>query len=180
MTVTVMTFESKQHPWWLHLISGIMNIVIGILLLTTPVKTVVLLVLALGLYWLLEGIVMLVALFVDRTAWGWKLFIGIVSILAGIIILRHPLASAAVIPAIIILIMGIQGLITGILTLILAFKGGGLGSGVLGALSVFFGLVLISHYSDLVAIISLVWVAGVFAVIGGLVQLFQAFQQRSV
>ena len=180
MTLDVMTFETKQHPWWLHLISGILNIVIGILLLTTPVKTVVLLVLALGLFWLFEGIVMLVALFVDRTAWGWKLFIGIISIAAGIIILRHPLMSAAVIPAMIILIMGIQGLITGILALILAFKGGGLGSAVLGVLSIFFGIVLVSNYSNLVAIVSLVWVAGIFAVIGGLMQLFQAFQQRSV
>ena len=179
MTVSAMAFETEQSPWWLHLMGGIFNIIIGILLLTTPAKTVVLLVLALGIFWVVEGLITLVWMFVDHTAWGWKLFIGLLSVFAGIIILRHPLASAVTIPALIILLMGLQGLISGVVTLVLAFKGGGLGAGVFGVLSIIFGLILVANYASMGAIVALIWVAAIFALVGGIVQVFQAFQQRN-
>ena len=33
------TFETKQMPWWLVLMGGILNVIVGILLLTSPIKT---------------------------------------------------------------------------------------------------------------------------------------------
>jgi len=178
MTVSALAFETERSPWWLHLIAGLFNIILGLLLLTTPVKTVVLLVLALGIFWIVEGLMTLVWMFVDHTAWGWKLFIGLLSIIAGIIILRHPLVSAVSIPALIILLMGIQGLISGLFSIVLAFKGGGLGSGIFGALSILFGLVLVANYASLGAIAALVLVSAIFLLVGGVAQIFQAFQQR--
>jgi uncharacterized membrane protein HdeD (DUF308 family) len=180
MTAEVIALKTKQSPWWLHLISGALNIVIGILLLSTPAKTVVLLVLALGIYWLIHGLVTLVSMFIDHSAWFWKLLIGVISIAAGIIVLRHPLIGALVIPAIIILFLGIQGLITGVLSLIMAFQGGGFGAAILGVLNIIFGVILVANYSNLVAIASLVLVAGIFAIIGGLLQIARAFTQRNV
>jgi len=179
MTASAMDFKTEQSPWWLHLMGGILNIIVGILLLSTPAKTVVLLVLALGIFWIIQGVLTLVAMFVDYSAWGWKLFVGLLSIFAGIIILRHPLAGALTIPAVIILLMGIQGLISGAVMLILAFKGGGLGSAVLGVLSIVFGFILVANYSNLGAIIALIWVTAIFALFGGIVQIFLAFKQRS-
>ena len=114
MTEEALSFETKQSPWWLHLMAGIFNLIIGFLLLTSPGKTVFALVVALGIYWVVNGIFVLVGMFVDRSAWGWKLFVGIISILAGMTILRYPLISTLSLPGIIILIMGIQGLISGI------------------------------------------------------------------
>lgn len=178
MTASAMELQTKQSPWWLHLITGIFSIIIGILLLTTPAKTVFVLVLSLGFFWIIEGIMILVGMFIDRSAWGWKLFTGLLSIIAGIIIVRYPLAGAVVIPATIILIMGIQGLITGVVLLVLAFKGGGLGSAVLGILSLVFGVILVLNFANLAAIVSLVWVAAIFAIVGGVVAIFQAFRQR--
>lgn len=179
MTASAMAFETKQSPWWLHLMAGILNIIIGILLLTTPAKTVVLLVLTLGIFWIIEGVITLVGMFVDHSAWGWKLFVGLLSIFAGIIILRYPLAGALTIPALIILVMGIQGVISGVVYLVLAFKGGGLGAGVLGVLSIVFGVILVLNFANLGAIVALVWVTGIFALVGGVVGIFQAFQQRN-
>jgi uncharacterized membrane protein HdeD (DUF308 family) len=172
------TLETKQYPWWLHLMGGIFNVVIGLLLLTAPVKTVVLLVLGLGIYFLVSGIFTLVGMFVDHSAWGWKLFIGIVSILAGFVVLRHPLMSAVEVPMLIVLILGVQGMVTGIMLLALAFKGGGWGAGIVGALSVIFGIILIVNYANLGYVVALVWVAAIFSLIGGIIQIYQAFQQR--
>ena len=180
MTTNAMTFDTQKHPWWLLLMGGILNVIIGLLLLTTPVKTVLLLVLALGLYWLISGAFILVGMFVDHSAWGWKLFSGLLSILAGFIILRHPLAGALVIPEILILLLGIQGLITGMVMLVLAFKGGGWGIFILGALSVIFGLILMFNFWNPGMVVAFVWVVAVFALVGGIIQIVQAFQQRAV
>jgi uncharacterized membrane protein HdeD (DUF308 family) len=178
--MTATALETKQYPWWLHLMGGILNIIIGLLLLTAPIKTVILLVLALGIYFLVSGIFTLVGMFVDHSAWGWKLFIGIVSILAGMVVLRHPLISAVEVPMIIVLILGIQGLVTGIMLLALAFKGGGWGAGILGALSVIFGIILILNFANLGYVVALVWVTAIFALAGGIIQIYQAFKQRTV
>ena len=180
MAEDALTFETKQFPWWLVLLSGILNIIIGILLLTNPLQTVTALVWVLGLYWFVHGIFILVGMFLDHSAWGWKLFMGILSIIAGIYVLRYPIASAAVIPAIIVLLLGIQGLIVGIIALVMAFKGGGWGAGILGALSILFGIVLILNWASLATIAIFIWIVAILAVGGGIVQIVRAFQQRSV
>ena len=180
MAEDALTFETKQFPWWLVLLSGILNIFIGILLLTNPLQTVTALVWVLGLYWFVHGIFILVGMFLDHSAWGWKLFTGILSIIAGIYVLRYPIASAAVIPAIIVLLLGIQGLIVGIIALVMAFKGGGWGAGILGALSILFGIVLILNWASLATVAIFIWVVAILAVVGGIVQIVRAFQQRSV
>jgi uncharacterized membrane protein HdeD (DUF308 family) len=179
MTASATDFETKQHPWWLVLMGGILSVVIGVLLLTVPAKTVIALTLALGIYWIIQGIFTLVGMFMDHSAWGWKLFIGIISILAGFAILSYPLYSALALPKLLILILGIQGLIYGTVMLIMAFKGGGWGAGILGALSIIFGLILMANWQELMAVVTLVWVAAFFALFAGLVQIFQAFRQRT-
>jgi uncharacterized membrane protein HdeD (DUF308 family) len=78
MTYQLTSEGSKPvNPWWLELIEGIAAIIIGILLFVQPAATITVLVLFLGIYWLILGIFTLVSLFWDRTAWGWKVFIGI-------------------------------------------------------------------------------------------------------
>jgi len=79
------------------------------------------------------------------------------------------MAGALTIPALIVLVMGIQGVISGVVYLVLAFKGGGLGAGVLGVLSIVFGVILVLNFANLGAIVALVWVTGIFALVGGLV-----------
>jgi len=175
-------FETKQNPWWLLLLGGILNIIVGILLLTSP-ATAIVLVWVLGLYWVVQGIFTLIGMFVDHSAWGWKLFIGIIGIIAGILVLRGialaPVGTTMLITNIMVLILGIQGLIAGAVMLVMAFKGGGWGMGILAALSIIFGIILILAYGELGTAAVFIWVIGIFAVGGGIVQIFQAFTQRT-
>ena len=173
-----MTFETKQYPWWLLLLGGILNIIVGILLLTSPVKTTVVLAWVLGLYWLIQGIFTLVAMFIDHSAWGWKLFMGILGILAGLVVMRQPIVSAVVLPMIFVLILGIQGLIVGVISLVLAFKGGGWGAGILGAISIFFGIILVANWASPPTVAAFVWAVAILALAGGVIQIIRAFQQR--
>jgi uncharacterized membrane protein HdeD (DUF308 family) len=178
-TSNAMTFETHRAPWWLGVIGGGVNILLGLLLLTIPVKTVLVMVLVLGYYWVFSGIFTLVYMFVDRQAWGWKLFSGALSILAGIYILRYPLISALVIPSIVILFLGIQGLIVGGVSLVMALKGGGWGAAIMGALSLIFGFVLVANFANLSSIVTLVWVVAIVSLIGGVIQVIQSFVQRN-
>ncbi len=177
-TSNAMTFESHRAPWWLDLIGGLLNILLGILLLSVPVKTVVVLVMILGYYWVFTGIFTLVHMFIDRQAWGWKLISGIVSIMAGGYILRFPLVGAMTIPAMVILFLGMQGIAVGLISLFMSFKGGGWGSAIIGVLSVIFGVVLVANFANLSSIISLVWIVAIVTLTGGVFQVAQAIVQR--
>ena len=179
MTASAMSLENKQAPWWLILMGGILNVIVGLLLLTSPVRTVFVLVLALGFYWIFTGILTLVGMFVDNTAWGWKLFMGLLSLAAGIIILRYPLVGAITVPAIMVLILGVQGFTAGLIGLLLAFKGGGWGAGILSFLSMAFGLILMFNFTSPALIVTFVWMTGIFALAGGIAQSVLAFKQRS-
>jgi uncharacterized membrane protein HdeD (DUF308 family) len=178
MTADAVTFETKQYPWWLILMGGILNLIVGILLLVNPAKTAIAFAWVLGLYWFVQGILILVAMFLDHSAWGWKLFMGIIGILAGIFVMRHPIASAVTIPAFLVLLLGIQGVVVGIISLVMAFKGGGWGAGILGALSIVFGIILIANYASLATVLTFIWIVAIFAIAGGIVQIFQAFRQK--
>lgn len=160
--------------WWLVLIEGIAAIILGLLLLTNPGATIVVLIQFLGIWWLVSGIMDLVGMFIDHTAWGWKLFSGIVGIIAGIVILQHPLWAPFVVTGVLVIFMGILGLIQGIMGLIAAFQGGGWVSALLGVVSILFGLILL--FNTAVASIGLWLVIGVLALVGGGIAVWQSFQ----
>ena len=180
---TATQVQTKQRPWWLLLINGILAVIVGAVLLWAPAKTKVetyqLLVFFLGFFWLIQGVFDIVAIFVDHSMWGWKLFIGLVSIAAGAYILMYPIASALALPKIFVLVMGIWGLMYGLILLIMAFRGGGWGAGILGVLGIIFGILLIVNYSAPGMGLAMIWTAAVFGVIGGILMIVQAFRQRS-
>jgi uncharacterized membrane protein HdeD (DUF308 family) len=178
MTANASAVQAKQSPWWLVLLSGIFTVIIGALLLSAPVKTGFALVMALGLYWVISGIVTLIGMFMESSNWGWKLLIGAISLIAGVMILRYPIVSALTVPDVIVLLLGIQGLVTGVIGIVMAFKGGGWGIGILSALSVIFGLFLIANWNAPGMGATLAWAAGFFALISGTFQIVRAFQSR--
>src|SRR5215469_11143318 len=106
------------NRWWILLIEGIAAIIIGILLFTDTDQTVFTLTLFLGIWWFIGGIIDLITLFFDRTAWGWRLFSGILGIIAGLIIIRHPMWAALLVPASLAWLLGIFGVVIGIMALI--------------------------------------------------------------
>jgi hypothetical protein len=96
--------------WWVFLLKGLAGIVLGFMLLTEPAATLVALTTLLGFYWLILGVLSLVQVFVGRSiSWIWTLLSGIVGILAGLLVLRHPLVADLTVPTVIVIILGVQG-----------------------------------------------------------------------
>jgi uncharacterized membrane protein HdeD (DUF308 family) len=176
MAEAAMTSEQRLVPWWVVLIEGIAAIILGILLLVNPGSTTVILIQVLGIYWFIVGIIDIVRIFIDSSMWGWKLFSGIIGILAGILIIQHPLWSTLLVPTVLVWVFGFFGIIIGIIGLIQAFQGAGWGAGILGVLSILFGLLLI--FNAFVAALTLPFIFGILGIVGGLAALVMAFQMR--
>ena len=115
-------------------------------------------------------------IFIDSSNWGWKLFAGILGIVAGIIILQHPLWSVLLVPATLVVLLGITGILIGIVKLIQAFQGGGWGVGILGVLSIVLGIILLGNVG--IATLTLPVVLGIFAILGGILALVGAFRLK--
>jgi uncharacterized membrane protein HdeD (DUF308 family) len=172
------TTDVPSSRWWIFLLEGIAAIIIGILLFTDTEQTVYTLVLFLGFWWFIGGLIDLIMLFVDHTHWGWKLFSGILGIIAGLIIIRHPMWAALLVPATLGWLIAIFGLVIGVIGLVRAFQGGGWGVGLLGVISIVLGLLLLS--ADVgVTTATVIYAAAIWAIIGGIAALVHAFQLRS-
>ncbi|MFN8473643.1 MAG: DUF308 domain-containing protein [Anaerolineae bacterium] len=170
---------SRAHamPWWLALIEGIAGIIIGLLLFASPAITTAVLVQVLGIYFLVMGIFSLIGMFINPTRWGWKLFMGILGIIAGLVIIQHPIWSTIGVAAIVALFIAVDAIIMGIIRLIQAFQGGGWWTGIVGVLLIIIGIYLFTNLGA--TTIALPWVFGLFALIGGIIGVFAAFRMRS-
>ncbi|HMK08802.1 MAG TPA: DUF308 domain-containing protein [Anaerolineales bacterium] len=179
MTTAAMAPQTEDKSmWWIPLIGGIAAIILGLLLLSAPAMTTATLVVFLGIYWLVGGIVSIVTIFTreDKKGWGWSLFLGVLGIIAGILVLQHPLWSTILVPAVLVIVLAVDGLIIGVIQLIQGFTGGGAGPIILGILSIIFGVILLAN--PMLATLGLPLVLGIFAVIGGIVAIVQAFRMK--
>ncbi|GFO80492.1 DUF308 domain-containing protein [Methyloceanibacter sp.] len=168
---------SQSSIWWVFLLEGIASIIFGFLLITQPASTLVALAIFLGFYWLFVGVLELARVFVDRSVpWYWSLLIGVLGIAAGLIVLRHPIFSAVVLPAAIVVWLGVLGVVIGIAAIIGAFTGGGIGSFIFGLVNLVIGAILL--FNPLPAALAVPLVFGILLLIQGVILIVYAFKVR--
>ncbi len=169
--------ERYSDIWWVFLLQGIAAIIFGILLLVHPAATLVAFVIFLGFYWLFLGALELVRVFVDRSVpWYWSALLGILGIVAGLLVLNHPISAAIVLPLGIVVWLGILGLVIGVIEIIGSFSGGGVGSFILGVINVVIGLLLLG--SPWLAALAVPFVFGILLLIEGVALIVWAFRVR--
>jgi uncharacterized membrane protein HdeD (DUF308 family) len=166
-----------SNHWWVVLLQGIALVIIGILLITDTDQTLFTLILFLGFWWFIGGIFDLISIMMDHRHWGWKLVTGILGIIAGVAVIRHPMWAALLVPATIGWMLGVFGVVIGVLGVIRAFQGAGLGVGIVGVVSAILGVLLLG--ADIGVTAATIIVAGaVWAIIGGIVSIIYAFRLR--
>jgi len=161
---------------YILLFGGIISLVFGILLFTQTTATLGVIMLLVGLSWFIQGVVTLAGIFIDKAAWGWKVFSGIIGLAAGLLVLRNPVESTVVIPAIYAILLGIFGLLIGIAALISAFQGEGWGVGIFGLVTLVIGLMLM--FNSVVGGAVLIWLTALLLVIQGAVGVIWSFSKR--
>jgi uncharacterized membrane protein HdeD (DUF308 family) len=166
-------------PWWVLLLEGIVTLLIGVLLMVAPGMSTLVLVQMLGLFWLVGGVFAIIRIFVEpsRGYWFWLLLQGILGIVAGFAVLNHPLYSTFLVPATLVLVLGVQGIIFGAIGLFKSVSGGfKFGAIVWSVLNILFGIVLVAN--PLLSALALPSVLGLFGVVGGLMLIISAFINR--
>jgi uncharacterized membrane protein HdeD (DUF308 family) len=168
--------RGETVPWWLVLVEGILVALFGLLLLVAPGASLFFIVQLLGLYLFIAGIFRIIDIFIDSSSWGLKLVAGILCLIAGLAVLRHPLWSTIAAPAGLVIIVGFLAMLQGAAGLVVAFQGGGWGMGILSVLGILFGLILVIN--PLIGVAALPFVLGIFMLIGGVGAVVQAFRMR--
>jgi uncharacterized membrane protein HdeD (DUF308 family) len=168
--------RGETVPWWLVLVEGIVVALFGLLLLGAPGASLYFIVQLFGLYLFIAGIFRIIDIFIDPSSWGLKLVAGILCLIAGLAVLRHPLWSTIAAPAGLVIIVGFLAMLQGAAGLVVAFQGGGWGVGVLSVLGILFGLILVIN--PLIGVAALPFVLGIFMLIGGVGAVVQAFRMR--
>lgn len=169
--------DAPTFPWWLVLLEGIFVGIFGLLLLTAPAATLLFLVQVFGFYLLIGGILRLVSVFTDPSSWGWKLVGGGLGIVAGIVVLQHPLLSAVVLPTYAVYVVAFLAVAEGIFEVVAALQGSGWGLGLLGVLRIVFGIVL--ALNPLLGVVVLPFVLGAFMLVGGIFAVVASLRMRS-
>jgi uncharacterized membrane protein HdeD (DUF308 family) len=110
--------NSEPHRVWLG-IAGLLFIVIGVVLIRHLHLTLAAIGLIIGIVWIVQGLVALIAGLAggSREGRGWWIFFGIVSLIAGIVVASAPVSSVTVLAVLI----GIWFIVMGIFEIIGAF-----------------------------------------------------------
>lgn len=167
---------AETLPWWLVLVEGIISAFLGFFLLVAPGAALFFMVQVLGLYLFIAGIFRITGIFIDASWWAWKLLAGVLSIIAGLLVMEHPLWSTLMVPSVLVFVVGFLSIVQGAAGLVVAVQGGGWGVGVLAVLGILFGLILVIY--PLIGVAALPFVLGGFMVVGGIAAVAQAFRMR--
>ncbi|MET7679545.1 HdeD family acid-resistance protein [Streptomyces sp. NPDC005423] len=103
----------------LAFISGAFSIVLGLFCFRGPMQSILLLALWIGIGWVIRGITQTLAAAHDRTmpARGWQIFLGIVTFVAGVVLIDSPFRSVAVLTlvgGIWLVAVGVVEIVTGV------------------------------------------------------------------
>ncbi|MEU4150493.1 HdeD family acid-resistance protein [Streptomyces sp. NPDC026659] len=104
----------------LAFISGGLSIVLGLFCFRGPMQSILLLALFIGIGWLIRGVTQTMAAISDShmPARGWHIFLGIVTFIAGIVLIDSPFESIAVLT----LVGGWWLIVVGIVEIITSFS----------------------------------------------------------
>ncbi|MFH8219263.1 HdeD family acid-resistance protein [Streptomyces sp. NPDC018057] len=100
--------------------SGALSILLGLFCFRGAMQSILLLALWIGIGWLIRGITQTIAAIHDRTALarGWQIFLGVLTFIAGIVLIDSPLESVAVLT----LIGGWWLIVVGVMEIVTAFR----------------------------------------------------------
>jgi uncharacterized membrane protein HdeD (DUF308 family) len=171
-------FEALVNKWWVFAVRGILGILFGLVALFYPGLTLAVLVLFLGAYAGLDGILALIAAVGgDGRDRVWYVLEGIIGIGLAILILSYPVISERAL----IYVIAAWAILTGILEIMAGFELPIARDWLLalaGVASVVFGVLVFAN--PVAGALAIVWLIGIYAILFGIVLLVFAFRLRGM
>ena len=99
---------------------GVLSFIVGLYALRNVLVTIAALALLLGIYWIVNGAVEVFAALSHKhmQSRGWTIFMGLLSVAAGVVVLVYPAISLATLA----IVLGFWLLVYGIMEIVLAFR----------------------------------------------------------
>ncbi len=179
-----------KKDWWIYLLSGIAAFVIGWMLLSQPALTTANLVIFLGFYWLVSGIIDMIFAVANRKEkehTGLKIAGGFLSLFAGLIIINNPIFSVVFTPVMFMYLVAFTFIVNGIIKIFTGnehmnengefYKKVSIGSVLLGLLLAFTGLWLLLS-PTIVSVATLVMATGLYLTAYGIAMVILGFYIR--
>ncbi|SRR5258707_2656183 len=173
--------QAVRRNWWLLALRGVFAIIFGLIALFAPGIALLAFIYVFAAYALIDGIVAVFTAIQERgslSRWGWVLFEGILSIIAGIVAFVYPGLTALVL----LYLVASWAIVTGILELVAAFAIRGFAArewalGLAGIISIIFGILLFVF--PRAGLLSILWLVGIYGLVFGILFIVRAFQLRS-
>jgi len=175
--------SAAKAMWWMVLLRGVLAVILGLIALFAPGIALLGLIVLFGVYAILDGVTAIGAGIRARAVlphWGWLVAQGVVSVLAGVVALVWPGATALTI----LVVIGVWAIVMGIAEVAGAFGarrmgatdwGWTLAGGIVGIL---FGIALLVQPGA--GILAFVWLLGTFAVVFGILVIVWAVRLCSL
>ena len=165
--------------WWLLLFGGVISLVVGIVVISWPSKTVIVVAVLFAIYLIISGIFEIVRSFASGLTGGTRallLITGVLSVILGIFAIRSAADNAVDLLGIFV---GIAFLFRGFASLFMGFdskEGRGW--------NIFFGIIMLVGgvvilVQPALALTTLAWVVGIWLVLIGLYEIIASFIVRS-
>ena len=166
--------------WWVWALRGVAAIIFGLLALFYPGATLTSLVYVFGAYALVDGAIAVYHAVTNRgTNWGWELFEGLVSIVAGFAAFALPFLAFLTL----LFIMAFWAIASGIAQMVMAWRlrasiDNEIWLGLAGLLSVVFGVLV--FFNPLAGSLATIWMIGAYSISFGIMFLFLAMRYRGL
>jgi len=163
--------------WGLVVVLGVLSIILGLLAIAYPGRTVVIVAIFFAAWLFVTGIYEVIVSFTRDGDTAMRVFhaiIGVLAVIVGFALLRTPFQSVEVL----IFVLGVFWLVQGIMTFVAAFsvkqgRNWGIFIGILGVLA---GIVILAYPID--SALTLAFIGGIWLVILGIMQIVAGFQLR--
>jgi uncharacterized membrane protein HdeD (DUF308 family) len=167
------------REWPAVMFVGLLTLALGVIVVVWPEQTLVVLSVLLGIQLLLAGVFRLISAFSSEAMAPVFLgFVGILGMVAGVAVLRHPFETVAVLAT----ILGIVWIVSGTIDIISAIADSQLDGrwliGFAGALAVVAGVIVVSWPGPTVTVVA--WIAGIYLIVVGITTAYGAFRLRSI
>lgn len=172
--------EIAKGAWIWAVVRGVLAIIFGIIAIAAPITTAIVLAVVIGVFAIVDGIVALVDAFRHRggSGFGLRIFLGVVSLLFGILILVWPGKTIAVL----VILIGLWSIVIGILQIVANVSirkeapGAWVWGVVAGVLGVIFGILVLLWPG--IGLLSLILLLGIWAIVFGISLIVLGLQVR--
>lgn len=176
-SVTPEQADAIATVWWVPLVLGLLSAVAGVIVLIKPDNSLKAITVVIGIFILLDGIMQVYMGLRHRVQNSTMVaLIGVLDLIIGIILIRHPIAGVTAVA----ILIGIWLAAAGVLRLIVAFEAQGdrLGRILVGGIELIAGIVIIANPN--IRLATLAVLVGVAFILNGIALIVLGIAMRSL